>query len=194
MHNNIIASLYPNTFNMMINIFSVIRDHLLNGRWRSVEDDNVMGLIPSNNNFSACTDTLLWRWEKTNTLSIKLIYHFFNNGRCQLRHAKAIWRIWCPLKIRVFLWLLVKEAILIWDNLQKRGWIDLKVCVLCGHEDDQVSTSRCLVTTHESFGQLAQILCLRVTMLQGNVHTLVNEKDSLHTNSQLSYTGVLEGA
>jgi hypothetical protein len=37
-------------------------------------------------------------------------------------HNSYLWKIKIPLKFKVFLWLLYREAILTKDNLVKRNW------------------------------------------------------------------------
>lgn len=41
-----------------------------------------------------------------------------------------------PLKIKVFVWLVLKKRILTTTKLVKRGWIDDSTCVLCGVEEE----------------------------------------------------------
>lgn len=62
-----------------------------------------------------------------------------------MRHAKTIWSVRCPLKIRVFLWLIEKNVLLTWDNLQRRGWVGPSICTLCGNEEETIKhiTLRC---------------------------------------------------
>lgn len=49
---------------------------------------------------------------------------------------KKFWYIKAPLKIRVFLWLFLKNKILTKDNLYKRGWRKGdKICQFCCREE-----------------------------------------------------------
>lgn len=43
----------------------------------------------------------------------------------------AIWKSKYLLKVRAFLWLLTKYAILIWPNLQEREWMGPNLSALC---------------------------------------------------------------
>lgn len=58
---------------------------------------------------------------------------------------KVIWSVCCPCKIKIFLRLPVKNAVLTSDNLQKWGWIGPHLCVLRGHNKESVEhiTLRC---------------------------------------------------
>jgi hypothetical protein len=44
-----------------------------------------------------------------------------------------LWKFKVPLKIRVFLWLLYREAILTKDNLVKRNWHENVMCYFCNN-------------------------------------------------------------
>jgi hypothetical protein len=44
---------------------------------------------------------------------------------------KKLWKWDCPLKIKLFAWLVVENKILTWKNLQKRGWVGPGICHLC---------------------------------------------------------------
>lgn len=44
------------------------------------------------------------------------------DGGSRLPHAGAMWKSKSLLKVHVFMWLVVKDAILTWKNLQKRAW------------------------------------------------------------------------
>jgi hypothetical protein len=46
-------------------------------------------------------------------------------------HNSYLWKIKIPLKIKVFLWLLYREVILIKDNLVKRNWHGNIMCCFC---------------------------------------------------------------
>ena len=46
-----------------------------------------------------------------------------------------MWKIKIPLKVRVFMWLMLKNSILKKDNLARRGWTRSKQCHLCGHDE-----------------------------------------------------------
>jgi hypothetical protein len=46
-----------------------------------------------------------------------------------------LWKIKIPLKIKVFLWLLYREVILIKDNLVKRNWHKNEMCSFCSNKE-----------------------------------------------------------
>lgn len=54
----------------------------------------------------------------------------------RLRFAKVILNTRYP---RFFLWLVVKDAILTWNYLQKRDWSSPGMCILCGTFEETVS-------------------------------------------------------
>jgi hypothetical protein len=56
---------------------------------------------------------------------------------------RKIWKWECPLKIKLFVWLLAENKILSWKNLQKRGWKGLGICNLC--KKDRESTKHLFI-------------------------------------------------
>jgi hypothetical protein len=47
-----------------------------------------------------------------------------------------IWRLKVPLKIKAFIWLIVKNRILTKINLAKKGWKGSVLCEFCGGNED----------------------------------------------------------
>lgn len=52
-----------------------------------------------------------------------------------LASVETIWNMKCLWKVRAFSWLLTKEEILTWNNLQRKGWAELGICMLCKAND-----------------------------------------------------------
>jgi hypothetical protein len=50
-------------------------------------------------------------------------------------HNSYLWKIKSPLKIKVFLWLLYRVAILTKDNLVKRNWHENEMCSFCNNKE-----------------------------------------------------------
>lgn len=40
--------------------------------------------------------------------------------------------------MNAFLWLISREVILTWNNLQKRGWIGPWICTLCSKAEENI--------------------------------------------------------
>jgi hypothetical protein len=49
---------------------------------------------------------------------------------------KTLWTWDCPLKIKLFTWLLVENKLLLWDNLQRRGFEGPSYCSLCKKDSE----------------------------------------------------------
>jgi hypothetical protein len=83
-------------------------------------------------------DILRWGYTPIGTFTIKEAYSL--QGSQQEQRTNRIWsKVWNPAlwpKISTFLWLVVHNRTLTWDNLQKRGFIGPSCCVLClQHEE-----------------------------------------------------------
>jgi ferredoxin len=51
---------------------------------------------------------------------------------------KELWNWKVPLKIKVFIFLMLEQRILTWENLVKRGFLGPSRCVLCGKYEEFV--------------------------------------------------------
>jgi hypothetical protein len=49
-----------------------------------------------------------------------------------------IWKWELPLKIKIFIWIMLNKLILTWDNLSSRGFFGLVRCALCGSADENI--------------------------------------------------------
>lgn len=66
--------------------------------------------------------------EKTWKVHTSFAYKFIIDGDHRMESAREIWQVKCPFKIICFLWLITKEALLTWNNLQKRIWKGPNMC------------------------------------------------------------------
>lgn len=66
-------------------------------------------------------DYPIWRWEASNSFSVRSTYRHLSHGGCNLAHANIIQKGQCPLKVEMHLSLITKDTILTQRNLQKRG-------------------------------------------------------------------------
>lgn len=89
---------------------------------------NILQQIWINNN----DDFPVWKWKKSDFFSVKTMYDFINDKGVRSKHAAHIWKTKCPLKLKIFLWLLDMNVILTRNNLQQRGWQGPSRCILCG--------------------------------------------------------------
>lgn len=60
------------------------------------------------------------------------VYRLLVEGvSCENTQLNNIWKLNIPLKMHIFLWLMLKDKILSLHNLMKRGWQLANVCILC---------------------------------------------------------------
>jgi ribonuclease HI len=83
-------------------------------------------------------DILRWGHSASGNFSVKEAYYLQGNYHNQERDT--IWRkIWNKAlwpKVSTFLWLIIHNRILTWDNLRKRGFIGPSICVLCQCQEE----------------------------------------------------------
>jgi hypothetical protein len=83
-------------------------------------------------------DILRWGYTTTVTFTIKEAYSL--HAHHQNPRKEPIWnKVWHSAlwpKISTFLWLLVHNRALTWDNLRKRGFSGPSICVLCSLQEE----------------------------------------------------------
>ena len=77
--------------------------------------------------------SISWLASSDNLYSVKSCYALLNDGGLRSQHGNDIWKCNAPLKIKVFTWLVIHNKILSRENLTKKGWLGLSVCVFCGY-------------------------------------------------------------
>ena len=87
-------------------------------------------------------DTLVWDHNKNNgSATSKLVYDYIVQSSHPLVGSNLQALIWSgilPTKISCFIWLVLENKILTWDNLQRKGWIGPGIYALCNAEEDCV--------------------------------------------------------
>ncbi|WVZ70121.1 hypothetical protein U9M48_018815 [Paspalum notatum var. saurae] len=80
-------------------------------------------------NLEEGTHIFIWGLHKTGFFAVRFMYRaLISNG---INMSQEIWRLRIPLKIKIFLWFLNKEVLLIKDNLARRNWRGNRTCDLC---------------------------------------------------------------
>lgn len=82
------------------------------------------------------TDRDAFRWDLTpsNMFSVQSMYRTLINNAHVFYHS-ILWKLKVPLKIKIFLWYLIKCVTLTKDNLAKRNWQGCKRCAFCSHDE-----------------------------------------------------------
>ena len=81
-------------------------------------------------NFTSDHDSVVWKVEITGRFSVKSVYNAMASDDSGHSYSK-IRKSKIPTKIKIFLWLLLNNAILTKDNLIKRKWVGDPVCYFC---------------------------------------------------------------
>jgi len=75
-------------------------------------------------------DYARWDWEKSSIFSLKSTCKHLCRHDYGLNFSR-IWKVKLPLKIKIFMWLVIQNSILNKDNLGKRKWKGNKSCAFC---------------------------------------------------------------
>jgi hypothetical protein len=88
-------------------------------------------------------DALIWTGgDSTGFLTAKNVYHALaTKFWTQINESwrQKIWKGDCPLKLKLFFWLLIENKLLVWENLQIRGWEGPNRCILCKQYNDSIN-------------------------------------------------------
>ncbi len=64
-------------------------------------------------------DVILWRWAQSELFTVKTAYLFLQNGGVNVFFFDRLWSLKAPLKVKIFIWLVLKGRILTKDTLIK---------------------------------------------------------------------------
>lgn len=79
-------------------------------------------------------DSGIWKWDISSSYSSKSVCKFFYNTFVKFAAAEPIWKAWAPLKVKVFMWLAVKNWLWTAARRQRRGLQEHECCGLCDQE------------------------------------------------------------
>lgn len=127
------CSLFPSLFEIAWDKDAVVRSqfNLQNQSWhirsisRMLQGDssselallmNLLRPIKLNNGM----DNFYWRFNTSSVFFVKSFYRFINNGDTLCSFSSCIWNLSTPLKVRIFVWLVIHNKILTVKNLLKK--------------------------------------------------------------------------
>ena len=78
-------------------------------------------------------NVILWKFGNKSSFTVKSVYNALSTNDVGPYHKK-IWKGKITSKIKIFLWLVVNNAILTKDNLIRRKWAGNPTCHFCDEE------------------------------------------------------------
>ena len=85
--------------------------------------------------FTDESDTLVWSFNSNDIYSVQSLYAVVNFRGVKPVYPSAIWGLYIPPRVQVFLWLLSNNKLLTRDNLSKRREVFDKTCLLCSDDE-----------------------------------------------------------
>jgi mannosylglycoprotein endo-beta-mannosidase len=113
--------LYNLTFTQNVTAAKVFSQDVNRIRFRRCLYGESLEMWNSNIVLSQGPDRLSWILTKSEVFSVKSRYTYLVARRVMFPY-KMIWRMRIPLKIKAFIWLIVRDRILTKHNLVKKGW------------------------------------------------------------------------
>ena len=127
------------------------KDLLLDGEWKDISNTFIRNMVLNGIHLSADSDSLLWEFNKKDgKISVAKAYECIVNSHNPVLSSRLYTSFWSrllPRKIGCFLWLVLKNKVLTWDNIKKKGKIGPGICSLCYTNEETVHHlfSRCLI-------------------------------------------------
>lgn len=78
------------------------------------------------------TQETLWRWEASGKFTTSSAYRMMHHTGVICPYHNRLWKIKCPPKVKVFLWVLLQHKLLTRGILMRRGCQTTQGCMLCG--------------------------------------------------------------
>ena len=138
----------------------------LGGEWYLLWNSYVIGLEYGRIRLRPQPDNLLWSYKSySRSISVATAYDCISTHHMDpLSNSSFIlqflWKINIPEKIRCFIWLLIMNKVLTWDQLISRGFQGPSICFLCKNGEDSAQhlfldclfTKRAFEVIFEHFG------------------------------------------
>ena len=78
-------------------------------------------------------DRFIWSLHQNGMFTVRSMYRALTTNEVPHHHVK--WKLKIPLKIKVFMWYLLKGVTLIKDNLARRRWKESVRCCFCNLDE-----------------------------------------------------------
>jgi hypothetical protein len=157
--NTSLKDLYSNLYNIVRKkkdtVATVLRSQPLNvSFWRSLVGQNLIAWHQAvarviNVQLTTQRDTFFWSLQKHGRFTVRSMYKAFIAPHI-VQQNHPIWKLKLPLKIKIFMWYLIKNIALTKDNLARKHWKgSLKCCGCSLNESVQhlfldCSVARCI--------------------------------------------------
>ena len=67
-------------------------------------------------------DEITWKLNREGIFTAKLAYQMQCQQAPNPAYSSFIWKVWAPNKLKMFMWLLIRDRLWCNDRLQRRGW------------------------------------------------------------------------
>ena len=96
------------------------------------------------------SDTFVWSLHQNGFFSVRSMYRAITTTNI-IPHNHIIWKLKLPLKIKIFMWYLIKRVTLTKDNLARRRWKWSLKCCYC-NLDETIQHLFFIATMLNSYG------------------------------------------
>lgn len=79
---------------------------------------------------------------KEHSLTVKSCYEALEGRPLVGSSLQSIWQIKAPMRVMVFIWLMLQNRILMVDNVMARGWSMVNMCYMCRQNSESLKRQR----------------------------------------------------
>ena len=83
-------------------------------------------------------DSLIWRWTPDGQYSATSAYRALLTASLPVRGCSRIWKIWAPLRVKIFLWLAIRGRHWTADRRRRHGLQAVDSCYLCDQDPETI--------------------------------------------------------
>jgi hypothetical protein len=84
-------------------------------------------------------DDIEWKLTTNGEYSAKSAYEIQFLGSILSNMNKSVWKAWAPPKVKFFAWLAIQDRLWTAERLEKRGWPNCGLCVMCKQAPESIS-------------------------------------------------------
>lgn len=95
---------------------------------------HLLHLFSSSTRWETDTQTMRWQWESNGLFSCSSVYRMIHNTGVICLYQRFVWHIKAPVKVRIWVWLLLANRYLTQEVLTNRGCPVAEGCKLCSRD------------------------------------------------------------
>jgi hypothetical protein len=89
------------------------------------------------------TGRFIWKWTPTGEYTARSAYRMLHAGSTSFPGSSLIWKIWAPMRVKIFLWLAFRRRHWTADRRIRHNLEASETCLLCDQEPETIDHTLC---------------------------------------------------